>query len=63
MNYMLTTKQNAEINQLLDKIDPCLHGHRAIITLAAVKLIAIMLCPAHPTTQEETLRRLRSNVL
>jgi hypothetical protein len=45
-----------EINQLMEKIEPCIHGHpRFIILLTLLRLIAVMLGPASEKTRKTTL--------
>lgn len=45
-----------EIVALIKKIELCLHGHsRAIITIALIRMIAIMLGPASKSTRENTI--------
>lgn len=48
-----------QISELMTKMEPCLVGYeRRIIILAAARLIAAMLGPAKPETQDETIKAL-----
>jgi hypothetical protein len=50
-------RQQEKISALMEKIEPCLPGHsRMVVLMAATRLIAAMLAPAKPKTQEQMIQ-------
>jgi hypothetical protein len=56
-------KYQRQISELMDEWEPCLVGYeRRVILLAATRLIAAMLGPAEPETQDEVISALPATV-
>jgi hypothetical protein len=56
-------KHQKEIVEILEKLDPCFHGHsRAIGLIALLRMMAVMLAPASKEAREESIREIPKSI-